>query len=108
MARGGYGRGAGIPLHQRHNPSQRRSGAARDLSPRHCWVDLGADGGQRTPGLVLDWRRSAAGAWEGRTVYTRPGRVGEWALIEEWLPGELLRPAMPGHEPMATVVQSRR
>ena len=46
-----------------------RSGvAASDRSPPgacHCWV---IDGGERRPGLLLEWRRQA-GRWEGLVAY---------------------------------------
>jgi hypothetical protein len=55
---------------------------------KHCWV---TDRHGRLPGLLLEWRRTASG-WQGRVV--RPTlEVGEWIMVEEWLPVELLEPA---------------
>ena len=52
---------------------------------RHCWVN---DQQGRQPGLLLDWRRTVSG-WQGRVVH--PVLVdGGWAIVEEWLPAELL------------------
>jgi len=55
---------------------------------RHCWVlGDGSDPGP-WPGLVAEWRHTAAG-WEARVVYA----VGEASTAEDWLPAEQLRPA---------------
>ena len=52
---------------------------------RPCWV---TDRHGRLPGLLLEWRRTAAG-WQGRVV--RPvSEAGAWLVVEEWLPAELL------------------
>ena len=52
---------------------------------KHCWV---TDRHGRLPGLLLEWRRTASG-WQGRVV--RPAlEAGEWIVVEEWLPAELL------------------
>lgn len=85
MSRGGYG-GGGLPLHAR---------ARRDPSPeacpvRHCWVEAPLDGGGPRAGLLLEWRRSVGGHWEGRVVYAAQLRPGQWATVEEWLSAELL------------------
>jgi hypothetical protein len=43
---------------------------------------------ERLPGLLLEWRRTASG-WQGRVG--RPTlEAGEWIVVEEWLPAELL------------------
>ncbi len=57
---------------------------------RHCWVVAPADGGPARPGLLLEWRRTAAGRWEGRVVYAAELRAGCWAGVEEWLDAALL------------------
>ena len=63
------------PPHVSHGPS----------SVRHCWV---TDEHGRLPGLLLEWRRVASG-WQGRVV--RPTlEAGEWIVVEEWLPSDLL------------------
>jgi hypothetical protein len=56
-------------------------------SLRHCWVDHEHG---RVPGLLLEWRRTAAG-WQGRVVHPvrDPGGPG-WVLVEEWLPAGAL------------------
>jgi hypothetical protein len=54
---------------------------------KQCWV---TDRHGRNPGLLLEWRRVAAG-WQGRVV--RPVLDGSgWVVVEEWLPAELLTP----------------
>jgi hypothetical protein len=48
----------------------------------------------KRPGLLVEWR-AGDGHWEGRVVYlalVRPGSEPGWALVEEWLPAELLTP----------------
>lgn len=63
--------------------------AAHEAQPsaKHCWVDAG--GGDRMPGLLVEWRR-AGDRWEGRVVYavTADGRS---RLVEEWLDATLLQ-----------------
>jgi hypothetical protein len=57
---------------------------------RHCWV---SDEHGRRPGLLLEWRRTAAG-WQGRVLLpVRDG--GMWVVAEEWLSAELLSSADP-------------
>jgi hypothetical protein len=52
---------------------------------KHCWV---TDRHGRLSGLLLEWRRVTSG-WQGRVV--RPAlEAGEWIVVEEWLPAELL------------------
>ena len=61
---------------------------------KHCWV-TGRHG--RLPGLLLEWRRTASG-WQGRVV--RPAQeAGEWIVVEEWLPAELLEQGARGARP---------
>lgn len=100
MARGGYGRGAGIPLRDRVRvddpqlPPEARATSSPAPAPtqgqpaRHCWIAVPVDGGQRRPGLLLEWRHGQG--WEGRVVYAAELRPGRWATVEEWLPAELL------------------
>lgn len=61
---------------------------------RHCWV---TDQHGRRAGLLLRWERREAG-WVGRVSYPAPDGDG-WALVEEWLPAEMLQPATPAVEP---------
>lgn len=70
-----------------------RSGvAASDRSPPgacHCWV---IDGGERRPGLLLEWRRQA-GRWEGLVAYLITDGAGAYSLVQQWLDSERLRSA---------------
>ncbi|WP_372728199.1 hypothetical protein [Nocardioides sp.] len=89
----------GVPLGER-----RRVGGVPDAAPavpdstrddcpvRHCWVADAVDRqGVKRPGLLMEWRRAGPG-WQGRVLYAAQLRPGEWALVEEWLPAELLTP----------------
>ena len=92
MARGGIGGRRGIALSDRVRAGT-GVGAPDDEGPgRHCWV-AGAvdDHGVKRPGLLVEWRQGRAG-WEGRVVYVAQLRAGQWLLVEEWLPAELLTP----------------
>lgn len=56
---------------------------------RHCWV-LDEEHG-RLPGLLLEWRQSDVGGWEGRVI--APKLIDEqWIPHESWLPAEILEP----------------
>ena len=82
---GGMGReGDRVSLHQRiHGAPPPREASAPVV--KHCWV---TDRHGRFPGLLLEWRLTASG-WQGRVV--RPAlEAGEWIVVEEWLPAELL------------------
>jgi hypothetical protein len=58
---------------------------------RHCWVADPVDGASKRPGLLVEWRRPAAGGgWEGRVVYVAQLRRGRWAVVEEWVDEALL------------------
>jgi hypothetical protein len=83
-------RGNGLPMSER----VRLGTSTAIASPaRHCWVLAAADGGARRPGLLLEWRQTAGGRWQGRVVYAAQLRAGEWALVEEWVDATLLAPA---------------
>lgn len=94
MAGGMNKRGNGIPLGERRRTS---ASAPAPESPvecpvRHCWVAGAVDDlGVKRPGLLVEWRRTPGG-WEGRVVYAASLRAGDWALVEEWLPSDLLTP----------------
>ena len=94
---GGWGkRGSGIPLAQRVRADRPEPGPSADACPaRHCWVSDAVDGhGVKRPGLLIEWR-AVEGRWEGRVLYLallRPSLEPGWALVEEWLPAELLTP----------------
>jgi len=64
----------------------------RPFAPKHCWVlnPPGAPG--RWPGLLLEWRRDDCG-WEGRVAYA-PHLQNGHALMELWLPADLLEPRL--------------
>ena len=95
MAGGMSKQGSGIPLGERRRGGGPVIGAepAADSCPvRHCWVTDAVDRrGVKRPGLLVEWRRTTA-SWEGRVVYAVTLRPGEWALVEEWLPADLLTP----------------
>lgn len=79
---GGMGRkGDRASLHKRIHGTP----PSREPRVKHCWV---TDRQGRLPGLLLEWRRTASG-WQGHVV--RPAlEAGEWIVVEEWLPAELL------------------
>jgi hypothetical protein len=107
MTGGGWSkRGLGIPLADRVRASGPAGVPAASAAPapgepvspaRHCWVSGAADGdGVKRPGLLVEWRQGPVG-WEGRVVYSARVRADEfgapgWAVVEEWLPAELLTP----------------
>ena len=83
MRRGGLGSMADRLSHTRQPPPP---------SLKHCWVQ-GRHG--RLPGLLLGWEQRADG-WYGRVVHPELDAEG-WAVVEAWLPAQLLEPA-PGTE----------
>lgn len=88
---GGMSRRGGLPISER---VKRRALDSEACPVRHCWVAVGADGGSRRPGLLVEWRRAPDSArWQGRVVYAARLRAGEWALVEEWVDATLLSPA---------------
>jgi hypothetical protein len=95
MARGGYGRGAGVPLRDRVRSGDTAAGppGLPAYPGRHCWISVPVDGVQPRPALLLEWRRAERGRWEGRVVYVAELRPGAWATVEEWVPAELLAPS---------------
>jgi hypothetical protein len=115
MAAGGYGRGSGVPLNQRRRTGEPRvdPAGARVTEPvpaapaappatgpvldqsRHCWVAAPVDTTRPRPGLLLEWRKVERGRFEGRVVYQAELRPGRFALVEEWVPAELLTPTDP-------------
>ncbi|GAB2861728.1 hypothetical protein GCM10027026_09460 [Myroides odoratimimus subsp. xuanwuensis] len=89
-------RGGGIPMAERVRLGT--AVAAPEAPPadegpaKHCWVADAIDRhGVKRPGLLVEWRQAAVG-WEGRVLYAAMLRPGEWAVVEEWLPAELLTP----------------
>jgi hypothetical protein len=64
------------------------SGRGPSGQVKPCWV---TDRHGRLPGLLLEWRRVAAG-FQGRVVRPVVEPDGEVLVVEEWLPAELLEP----------------
>lgn len=95
MAGGMSNRGSGVPLGERRRPGDPPPTSPRppDGCPaRHCWVADAVDRlGVKRPGLLVEWRRTPT-AWQGRVLYAASLRPGEWVLVEEWLPAELITP----------------
>ncbi|MDX6326763.1 MAG: hypothetical protein QOK15_3117 [Nocardioidaceae bacterium] len=92
---GGYG-GRGLPLHARTRPDAPGTPEPAGAPPcpaKHCWVRAPVDGGGSRPGLLLEWRKTPEGRWEGRVSYAAELRPGRWATVEEWLGAELLSTA---------------
>jgi hypothetical protein len=67
-------------------PTESGRGPSGQVKP--CWV---TDRHGRLPGLLLEWRRVAAG-FQGRVVRPVVEADGEVLVVEEWLPAELLEP----------------
>ena len=105
---GGMNKRGGVPLGERRRAASSPPAAAPPVPPlsppsspraeacpvRHCWVGDAADArGTKRPGLLVEWRRAPSdGRWQGRVVYAAALRPGEWALVEEWLPADVLAP----------------
>jgi len=95
--------GLGMPLSDRvavgrsSRPDAGDPPLATDCPARHCWVLDPADRAHvRRPGLLVQWRRTPVGAWEGRVLYLAALRAGDWAVVEEWVPSALVMPAEQG------------
>ncbi len=75
------------------SPPQRppRGGQGRPAGavPRHCWVDDPPGFPGRWPGILVQWRRTAAG-WEGRTVMVIVAR--EPMILDAWVDAGRLTP----------------
>ena len=86
-------RGSWGPISERvANPARRSDPPEPASAIRPCWV---VDPNGRLPGLLLEWR-NLEGAWRARVVHPIPDAEG-WAIVEEWLPAEFLRPAEQAH-----------
>lgn len=79
----------------KYGPMADRVAASRPAGPapappeiKHCWV-TGAHG--RLPGLLLGWERTTTG-YRGRVLHPVLDADG-WAVVEEWLPADVLKPA---------------
>ena len=67
---------------------------ASKCQARHCWVSDAADRrGEKRPGLLVEWRTTESGGWEGLVIYAAELRAGEWAVVQEWLGEALLSPS---------------
>ena len=58
---------------------------------RHCWVLAPPHSPQRTPALLVQWRRGDLG-WEGRVTYVAT-IGGSLTVLDMWLPASRLEPA---------------
>jgi hypothetical protein len=87
-----------MPMSQRVSLSRGTEVAAEpehDCPARHCWVLDPVDGSyRRRPGILLEWRRTDAGTWEGRVTYVAQLRPGLWAAVQEWIPASLVAAAV--------------
>lgn len=115
MAGGMNKRGRGIPMSRRvtlGRDDEPGEAPVDDCPARHCWVLDPADRSHcRRPGLLLEWRRTASGDWEGRVVYAAELHAGLWAAVEEWVPAVLVERVAasgPGHEGAASPPFERR
>jgi hypothetical protein len=74
-------------------PPRSESSESPSLPPsatlKHCWV---IDRHGRLPGLLLGWRRTAAG-YQGRVVRAVLEGNTDWIVVEEWLPADQLERA---------------
>ena len=94
MARGGYGRGSGVPLRDRRRgyADEPPSEVSAECPARHVWVLAALDGSERRAGLLLDWRRDEVEGWQGFVTYLVQFRPGRWSQVSEWLRADLLQP----------------
>lgn len=104
MARGGMGRGAGIPLGERvalmASTSTVHTEPDDDCPALHVWVLQPADGGPPRAGLLLERRPRPAGVgpgWEARVIYVAALEAGTWTTVEQWIRMDALQPV--GSEP---------
>jgi len=83
-------RPSGAAYHETHRPcpGSPRWGATTPPEP----LDPADRSHRRRPGLLLEWRQSDIGTWEGRVVYAGELRAGVWAAVEEWVPAILIEP----------------
>lgn len=87
MARSGR-RGHGSSDHLKRPPGGSNIAVPDDGErARHCWVKIGA---HPSAALLLAWRRTEAGAWEGYVARPIPN-----GIAITWLPAELVQPLEP-------------
>lgn len=77
---------------------RRGKGVVPRPAARHCWVTSPDVPPSSWPGLLVEWRRDAAGAWLGRVVYVVDDD-GASVLVESWLPAAALTPVTPRAAP---------
>lgn len=58
------------------------TGQRGHVAPRHVWVKYGS---QASPGVLLDWRRTAGG-WEALVMYATGGGTSSVTVTQQWLP----------------------
>ncbi len=81
----------------RRGPTLAERSAASGVRPipassgRHCWVVGIPSAPGRWPGLLAEWRRTAAG-WEGRVIYAVDDD-GATVLVEAWVAADALERA---------------
>jgi hypothetical protein len=92
----GYRRG--VPLGERPVetgaapvPAPPNAAARRPPVRRHCWVRGVAGAPGPHPGLLVEWRRGAAG-WEALVVYAVDDH-GAVTLVQQWLASSLVTAA---------------
>jgi hypothetical protein len=65
--------------------------------PFLVWVDLTAQwGSSNSPGVLLSWRKSRRGEWQGWVIYASSYSSGsglEVNVMQGWVPAHLVRPA---------------
>jgi hypothetical protein len=84
-------RGGGIPMSERVVRATSRPSTEDGCPARHCWVgDPVDESGVKRPALLVEWRRTTSGAWEGRVVYLARLRRDAWVMVEEWIPAAML------------------
>jgi hypothetical protein len=82
-----------LSMRERVALSSPRTNEPASCPARHCWVAEPADGGaEKRPGLLVEWRQTPSGQWQGRVLYLARLRPGRWSLVEEWLDDVLLTP----------------
>lgn len=89
MAGGMNKRGSWGSMTDRVKLPEDSAGAPPAPALKHCWV---TDQHGHLPALLLEWRRTEAG-FQGRVVRAVFEADGDWVVVEEWLPANLLGPA---------------
>ena len=94
VAGGMGGRRDSLSMRERVALSAPRGNEPAACPARHCWVAEPVDGtAEKRPGLLVEWRQTRSGRWQGRVVYLARLRPGLWSLVEEWVDDVLLTPS---------------